>query len=238
MGNTLMAYLNKRLEEEQKRSAGKFTQGEDGPVITISREVGCNGLVLARIIAKRLNHSKLPSDWKVLSKEIFYKSAKELNLEPEKVRKIFKKSDKYTFEHILKAFGDKNYKSEQKIVKTVKEVVHSLAADGFSIIVGRAGHIITRDIKNALHIRLTAPVDYRVKTIMHNNRLNAEEALAFIRKVEGERMAFRKALNEESLHEELFDVTINRATFSNEEAVDIIEYAVHKKNILSGYFVR
>lgn len=233
MGNSLMIYLNKRLKEESSFKKGNSAKA--GPVITISREVGCNGLKLAHLIAKRLNAQKPAVDWKVLSKEVFHQSARELNLEPERVRRIFKQTDKYTFDEILKAFSDRQFKSERRIVKTVSDVVHSFAVDGFAIIVGRAGHIIAKDIKNALHIRLVAPLEYRIKTIMENNRLNREEAIAFIRKVEKERITFRKAICEEKLKEEMFDLTINRASFSDQEVVDIIDYAVNKKKILMGF---
>lgn len=232
MGNTLANYLNKRLAEED--TFNKRNRGTAGPVITISREVGCNGLKLAKVLATRLNKQRTLSNWKVLSKEIFYESAKELDLDPEKVRKIFKKTDKYTFENILKAFGDKRYKSDVKIVNTVRDVVHGLAIDGFNIIVGRASHIIASDIENAIHIRLTAPIDYRVNTIVTNNHLSRPDALKFIDKVEVERIAFRKALKEDSLREELFDLTINRATFNDEQAAELIEFAIEKKQILAN----
>lgn len=234
MGNSLMIYLNKRLKEES--SYKKDNPAMAGPVITISREVGCNGLKLAHLIAKRLNAHRPATDWKVLSKEVFHQSAKELNLEPDRVSRILKQTDKYTFDEILKAFSDKQFKSERKIIKTVSEVVRSFAVDGFAIIVGRAGHIVARDIENALHIRLVAPLEYRIKTIMENNRLNREEAIVFIKKIENERIAFRKAISESKLNEEiLFDLTLNRASFSNEEIVDMIEYAVNKKKILTGF---
>jgi cytidylate kinase len=233
MGNALMIYLNKRLEEE-KNSPQKGVSTA-GPVITISREVGCNGIKLADLIAKRLNKRKTITEWKVLSKEVFYESAKELHLEPERISRILKQTDKYTFEEILKAFGDRQYKSERKIIKTVSDVVRSFAIDGFSIIVGRAGHIIAKDIKNALHIRLTAPLDYRIKTIMENNKLNHQEAIHFIQRIEKERIAFRKAICEEKVVEENFDICINRASFETDEIVDVIEYIVDKKKMLEGY---
>ncbi len=233
MGNALMNYLNRRLEEESALTTGKA--GITGPVITISREVGCNGLKLARLIADRLNKNRMMSEWKVLSKEIFYASAKELDVDPEKVRQTLKKTDRYTFDQILKAFTDKRFKSEKKIINTVREVVRTAAIDGFNIIVGRAGHIISEDIENALHIRLTAPLDYRINTIVHNNKLTKAEAIEFIDKVEKERIAFRKAVSGEDAHEELFDITINRASFSDEMVVDMIEYAVEKKGLLTNF---
>lgn len=231
MRNSLLNYLNKRLKDDNSFYQG----GVPGPVITISREVGCNGIKLANVLASRLNKQRMQSEWRVLSKEIFYESAKELDLRPEKVQQIFKKTDHSTFEQILKAFNDKRYKSEEKIIKTVKAVVRSLAVDGFNIIVGRAGHIIAGDIDNALHIRLIAPLDYRLNTIINNNKLSKAEAISFIEKVENERIAFRKAMKEFGLREELFDLTINRASFNDEQAAELIENAVNQKQILAEY---
>lgn len=231
MGNSLMNYLNKRLQEDSSFSRGSLA----GPVITISREVGCNGIKLANALASRLNANRMQAEWRVLSKEIFHESAKELDLEPEAVRQTFKKTDRSTFEQILKAFNDKRYISEEKIIKTVKDVVRTLAIDGFNIIVGRASHIITRDIENAIHIRLTAPMDYRINTIIHNNKLTKAEAIKFIEKVDRERITFRKALKEEKLLEELFDLTINRASFNDKQATELIEFAINQKKILVNH---
>lgn len=233
MGNSLMIYLNKRLEESKNQSAkNHFTPG---PVITISREVGCNGLKLAQQVAARLNERKFETDWKVLSKEVFYQSALELNMNPDRIHRIFKQTDKFVFDEILKAFSDKQYKSERKIIKTVADVVRSFAVDGFCIIVGRAGHILAKDIEHALHIRLIAPLEYRIRNIMENNRLNREEAIHFIDRVEKERIAFRKAICQEKMVEESYDICINRAAFDDNLIIDLIEFAVDKKNILGGY---
>lgn len=232
MSNELLSYLNKRMGNE---NFNKKESGPPGPIITISREVGCNGVKLANKLANRLNSQNMPSNWKVLSKEVFYKSAKELDLEPEKVRRIFKQSDNYAFNEILNAFTNKRFKSEKKIVKTVTDVIRSFALEGFYIIVGRAGHFIAYDMKNALHLRLIAPLEYRIKTIMENNHLNREEAIEFINKVEKERLAFRKAIGNVSCEVDCFDMFVNRASFDDEKTMDIIETAIGKKGILKDY---
>jgi cytidylate kinase len=232
MGNILKGYLDERLKKESSpKKKGRETAG---PVITISREVGCNGLILAKLITNQLNKRKLVNDWQVLSKEIFYKSAVELNMQTEHVKRVFKQTDKYTFDEILKAFSNKSYKSEQKIINTLLEVVRSFAIEGYSIIVGRAGHVIASDIKNALHVRLTAPLEYRIETIQVNNELNREEAISFIKRVEKERIAFRKPIRIDNLREDLFDLTLNRASFTNEEIVDIIEFTLDKKCVMEN----
>lgn len=232
MGNSLLLYLNKRISEEKPQKKDIYRAG---PVITISREVGCNGLKLARLLADRLNSLHPEKEWKVLSKEVFYESARELHMHPEKIRKTLKQSTRYTFEEILKAFNDKEYKSERKIARTVSEVVRSFAIDGFCIIVGRAGHIIAKDIRNALHLRLVAPLNYRVKNIMENNRLNETEALEFIERIEKEREAFRKIIGGEQENPCLFDLCMNRAMFTDEQLVEIIEYAARKKQLIEPY---
>jgi cytidylate kinase len=153
-------------------------------------------------------------------------------LDQERVQRVFKQSDKYTFEEILKAFSNKNYKSEKKIINTVTDVVRSFAIEGHTIIVGRAGHIIANDIKNALHIRLNAPLNFRIEEIQRKDDLSREEAFASIEKIEKERISFRSAIREEKLHEELYDLIINRESFSENEIVDIVELAMEKKGIL------
>jgi len=84
-------------------------------------------------------------------------------------------------------------------------------------------------------LRFLAPLEYRIKTIMDNNRLNRQEAIDFIKKVEKERKAFRKAIKQEETEIELFDLCINRASFTDEEAIDLIETAAEKKNIFKHY---
>ena len=231
MSNTLINYLNKRFLEE-KESITRFSKSP-GPVITISRQVGCNGLKLAKLLEIKLEKVNPLTDWKVLSKEILVASAIELNMDLDEVRNTMKQSDKYSFSEILKAFNDKNYKSERKITKTVIDTILKFATEGYCIIVGRDGHMITKDIEKSLHIRLIAPMDYRVKNIMENNQLTRIKAIEFINRVEKEREAFRKSIRPGFMQDELFDITINLEAFSDDEVLDLIRCAIDKKKLLN-----
>lgn len=232
MSNALLSYLNKRMDENK---LVENSIGPPGPIITISREVGCNGVKLAKKIAKSMNKRNLDSEWKVLSKEVFFQSAKELDVQPEKVLRILRQSDRYVFNDILDAFSNKKYKSEKQIIKTVTNVIRTFAIQGFYVIVGRAGHIIAHDINNAIHVRLIAPLEYRIKTIMENNHLDREEAIYFIEKVEKERLAFRKSIGIVEYEEDVFDIFLNRASFDEKKTIELIESAIDKKNILKDY---
>lgn len=232
MSNTLLEYLTKRMKTEHAHEPEKK---HPGPLITISREAGSNAEDLAHKIAEKLNQRHHGPNWRVLSKEIFYKSAKDLDMHPEHVMRVFKYEESYTLNDILNAFGTKKFKSEKRVIKTVNEVIRSFAEEGFCIIVGRASHIIASDIKSALHLRLIAPLEYRIKTIMEHDKLNRSDAIAYIEKLERERKAFRKAVRKESPEKDTFDICINRASFEDEETVDLIEVAAEKKGIFKNY---
>ena len=231
MGNLLLKYLNNRLTDEAQAKYHK--KQKSNPVITISREVGCNGVKLANLIAESLNRKNPPVQWKVISKEVFFESAKELNMNPEQIRKTLNQREKFTFEEIIKAFNDKRYKSEQTIAKTTREVIYHFANNGYCIIVGRAGNIIAKDIKTALHIKFIATLEYRIKTIMDNNQLTREKAIEFIQQVDEERISFSETIFGDKIHEDLFDMILNRASFSNEAMVEMIEFAAEKKEIFN-----
>lgn len=232
MSNALLEYLTKRMGVEPIFPEKK---GHPGPLITISRQAGCNAENLANKIAERLNQRHLGPSWRVLSKEIFYQSARDLDLHPEHVIRVFRHQESYTLNDILNAFGTKKFKSERKVIKTVNEVIRSFAEEGFCIIVGRAANIIASDIEFALHLRLIAPLEYRIKTIMENDRLNREDAILYIDKLEKERRTFRKALRKDSPDKDTFDICINRASFEDEETIDLIEMAAEKKRIFSDF---
>lgn len=231
MSNALLDYLNKRLGE--KVPANKQIKNP-GPLITISRQVGCEGVKLATLLVESLNRHTLEPYWKVLSKEIFYESAKELNMDPKQVSRIFK-FDSNILSEIFNAFGTKKFVSEKKIIRTVHEVIHSFAEEGYCIIVGRAAHIIAHDIRNALHIRLTAPIEYRINTIMTNKGMNEQEAHEFINKVEKEREYFRRSISKELLEKECFDLCINRASFQEQEILELVKFALKKKHTFTDY---
>jgi len=232
MSNTLLEYMKNRFGEQEIISQPRK---KPGPLITISREVGCGGVLLASQLAKELNKRYSTTKWRVLSKEVFYESAKELNMNPDKIRRIFR-HESYMFNDILNAFGSKKFKSERKIINTVKEVIHSLAEEGFCIIVGRAAHIIAYDIKNAVHVRVVAPQEYRILNLIQNKGVSRMSAIQFMERVEKERSCLRKAFREETLETTCFDLCLNRSSFSDSDFQNLIIYAAERKNIFSDYF--
>ncbi len=230
MNNTMMIYLNKRLHQHDPKYLSANVQ--PGPVICISREVGCGGVNIARMLAAELDKQGLCKKWKILSKEIILESARELDMDPGKLKNFLKEGDRKLFDDILSAFSEKRFKSDRKISKTMIDLVSSFANDGHCIIVGRAGHVIARNIEKSLLIKLTAPIDWRAKQIMEKNNLNLRAALEFIDKTEKERENFRKHIAGENSGTDEFDLTINLSRISTSDAIQFIRSAAQ----LKGFF--
>ncbi len=68
---------------------------------------------------------------------------------------------------------------------------------------------------------------------MDNNQLTREKAIEFIHEFDEERAAFRETIFGDKIHEDLFDLFLNRNSFSNEAMVEMIEFAAKKKGIFS-----
>ncbi|HAQ19472.1 MAG TPA: hypothetical protein DCR40_09610 [Prolixibacteraceae bacterium] len=230
MNNTMMVYLNKRLRQNDPKY--QSANAQPGPVICISREVGCGGVNIAKLLAAELDTQTFCKKWKVLSKEILEESARELSMDPDKLRNYLKEGDRNMFDDILSAFSEKRYKSDKKISKTLIDLISSFANDGYCIIVGRGGHIIARNIEKSLFIRLTAPLDWRIKQITEKNNLNIRDAIDFIEKTEKERQNFIKHISDENVKDNEFDLTINMARMSIPEVISLIRFVAQSKGML------
>ena len=230
MNNTLMVYLNKRLHQNDSRYLESNSQ--PGPVICISREVGCGGVNLAKLLANELDKQCVCKKWKVISKEILEESARGLEMDPNKLRNYLKEGDRSIFDDVLSAFSEKRFKSDRKISKTLIDLILSFVNDGYCIIVGRAGHIIASEIEKSLLVKLTAPMDWRIKQIMEKNKLKMREAVEFIEKTEKERDNFRKHVAGDRAQREEFDLCINLSRMTIEQVISTICVAAQTKGLL------
>ena len=230
MNNTLMVYLNKRLHQNDPKYLGHDSQ--PGPVICISREVGCGGVNIAKLLASELDKQSLCRKWRVISKEILEESARGLEMDPNKLRNYLKEGDRSIFDDVLSAFSEKRFKSDRKISKALIDLELSFANDGFCIIVGRAGHIITKDIEKSLLIKLTAPLDWRIKQIMEKNNLKLRDAIEFIEKTEKERENFRKHIAGDRTQNEEFDMCLNLSRMKIDDVILTIRFAAQTKGLL------
>ncbi len=231
MGNVLFEYFENRHQEASNRlnPVKKF-----GPVITISRQAGCEAKMIGKLVANELNKHQSGTLWRCIDKEILEKSAKELNLQTSKIEHFYKAEEKNNFIEMFSAFS-KTHVNDVKIRNTIKEVMISLCRQGNIVLIGRAGAAILQDQPNVLNIRLTAPFFWRIETIMKNQNTNIEKAEEWaIDTDENRHKLFYTFLGKQPGNlDYLFDATLNRKNFSVNETAQIILQLAKLKGLTS-----
>jgi cytidylate kinase len=229
MNDVFHEYMSKRLNE----SAFKPNQ-RSGPVVTISSDSGCYVKKFSQMLVDRLNHKLGHEKWEVISKEILHESAKHMNVDKETVRTVFDMKDRSVLEDVVRAFVSRDYHLERKLLNTVVNVIYSFAVDGYKVIIGRGFNTICANIDNSLHVRIDAPLEWRIQSVMKEKDLSRDKAFSYINHSEANRRNFRKMIRGSSVQGDEFDLIINKSQFTDNEIVDFILEAMKIKKIISN----
>lgn len=227
----LLNYMSDRLQE------GTDEYAEAGPVVTISRLYGCPAKTIAKELSEKLNSKALAKglkgvEWDYVTKEIMNESAKELEMDPSKIKYVFDYEKKGLIDDILSAHSNKYYKSDRTIRKTIARVIRNMARAGQVVIVGRGGVAITHDIPRSLHINLEAPFEWRVIRIAEKYDKSFEEAEKMIHDIDKKRKEFREYFEGKNTDYTKFDITFNCMTLSTSEITAIILKAIEERKLL------
>ena len=233
MKNILLTYMDERHKEKIEP---KGEPAEGGPIITISREYGCPTQEIAEKLEKKLNSNKVfgkkKKEWKIISKEILYESAKELDLKPEKLEYIFKFEKKTVMDEVLGALSSRYYKSDKKIRNTIKEIIRKIACRGNVVFIGRGGVSITQDFKNALHVRLEAPLYWRAQKIREAESITYAKAEELTKEMDENRKELIEEFYGKKIDNTVFDVILNLKTFTTEQITDSIVKVMQIQNMI------
>jgi len=114
--------------------------------------------------------------------------------------------------------------TDSSVKKAIREVVLTMAREGHAVIIGRGGVSITQDIARALHVRLVAPLFWRVDNVKKKKGMLAGKAEKYVAETDEKRTRLitefldRKPLNLDTL----FDVTLNRSSFTVDQLSELL----------------
>jgi len=226
-----MKYFEARIKNEPENK-------EPGPVITISREYGCPSKILAGILVEKLRlldqeTTSHPYRWKWIGRELLEESAKDLKVDPKDINHIFDYQERSIIDDILASTRkDGSYKSDHAIKKSVGKVIRTMGERGHIVIVGRAGVVLTRDIRKSLHIRLMAPLEWRIKRIMQTENLSKDKALERITSKDTNRKRFLEYYLGQKFQLQIFDVVYNCEYLTLEEIADSIAFSAGQRKMI------
>jgi cytidylate kinase len=218
------------FDSRHRESILKKPAGEDGPVITIARQTGCDARQVAENIVDSLNRKAGTSKWKWVDKDIIYAIAKELNTDTQRVENFYKGIELSNMSEMIMAFSG-GFVSDLRVKKAIKDVVLTICKEGYIVLVGRGGVSIAHDIVDSLHVRLIAPFYWRVENVMKKKEMDIETAEEFVVDTDEKRFnLITTFLEKKQLNiDYLFDTTINRQSFSIVETADIVVSMYEKK---------
>ncbi len=196
-----------------------------GPVITVSRLTGCDGREVAAELVAKLNLRFNTNKWKWVDKDIIYHAAHELRTDTHRVETYYQGFGLSDISQMIMAFSG-TFVTDSSVKKAIREVVTSIARDGYAVIIGRGGVAITREMTNSLHVRLVAPLPWRIDNVMKKKEMSAEKAEKYIVETDEKRhkliVDFLDKDKKPLSLDYLFDVTLNRGSFTIDQISSMI----------------
>ncbi len=227
----LGSYEKARIYIEQHSQEPASVKKRKGrAVITLSRETGVGAASICENLVEYLNSyaDEEYSDWIYFDRELIEKIMEDRRLPPHFRDMIDEdkpmKMDSW-FSELLGLSP-----SKLSLIRRISKTIMSLAEMGNVIIVGRGANIITAKLKNTFHLRLIAPLNYRIETAMKLYNLNRKSAEEFIKKEDTARKKFIKTYFHKDIDDPLlYHAVINTNMLTSAEIAEMIGHCIIKR---------
>ncbi|MGB0035792.1 MAG: cytidylate kinase-like family protein [Candidatus Acidiferrales bacterium] len=202
-------------------------------VVTIEREYGSGGAIIARRLSERLG-------WKLWDENLTAEIARVAEVDPKTAERcdercdpllyrLFKVYARGSYERAL-FLGESRVFDTDRMVGVLRKVVVDVAARGNCVIVGRGSPFILQNRPDAFHAFIYAPAEEKIRRIMTLGKTETEAA-ELVEEVDQERVSFiRHYFGKDWPHRPLYNVMVN-SKFGDELAVEIIlqDMALYEK---------
>jgi len=197
-------------------------------VITIEREYGCGGGVIAAQLAQQLG-------WTVWDERLTEEIARLANVDTSAVKRCDERMDSRLY-RLAKTFWRGSHERSSHLTNQafdtdcmmswMEQITERIAREGNAVVVGRGAPFFLRMHPDAFHVFLYAPRAEKVRRLLQDGS-TAEEAETLVDSVDRERIAFVKHyFNADWPTRSLYHVMINTAV-GNRAVIDTIRHTMH-----------
>jgi cytidylate kinase len=230
-----VSYDLKQMIGSLRTSGGTATQESQSklsqwPFITISRQAGSGGMTLGKRLAERLNRAKSNGNpWQCLDRELVERIAADHHLSTDLIESLERSSHNWITDFFNGMSLRDHNPSEMTVLRRVVETVRAMARAGHVILVGLGAVMITRDIPLGLHVRLIAPLDWRVSNLARSEGISISDARKRVKLLDHDRDAFfHRFWPDAHLSSELFHLTLNAGMMTDDQMSDCLAVLIHK----------
>jgi Cytidylate kinase-like family len=194
-------------------------------LITISREYGAGGSELGVLLGQSLG-------WPVLDHELVSKLAARLSCDEGEVVAMDEHAP--TFLERLAAVATVTAPESRVhsrpwttdpdcVAAAAREVLLEAARNLPLVVVGHGGNCLFRGRPDVLRVRVTAPVDVRVRRVMKRSGATPAQAAAMVRRRDSDRQHYLQRYYQNDMNDtSSYDLQINTGTFSLETAAQLV----------------
>ena len=188
------------------------------PVITISREPGSGGRLLAQEIAK-----KYALD--LFHQEVLHKMAASAKVNATLLETIDERGLN-TLENWIASLVHERHLWPDQYLQHLMKVIGIIGKHGGAVVVGRGANYILPP-ENRFRVRVVAPLEVRVDNVARDFDVSREEAKKRVIRTESDRRAFiRKYFNADISDPTQYDLVINTENISIDTAAKTVSGAV------------
>ena len=219
---TTVRSLEKIIEEQMHRwqlmNAEKKEEKKVLPVITVSREPGSGGKIVAQQLAVRLN-------MEVFHQEVLHAMAKRADVSEQMLATIDERGLSILEDWISSLVYNRHMWPDEYL-QHLMNVIGAIGKHGQAVVIGRGANFILPP-EQRFRVRITAPRNWRIQNVAHEYNLTQDEAKRRVIKTESDRKAFiRKYFNADIANPDNYDLIINTETLNVENATNVIAAAL------------
>ena len=201
------------VEREKQQKQAKIC------VVTVSRDFGSLGKVVAQLLANKL-------EVRCCDRYILHEVARRAHVDEELVRVLD--------EHVSKINGHWWQRLLQKEDFSYEDYYHYLVKTVLSVsrmggvIVGRGANLILGE-KNAFRVRITGSMEKCAERVASREEININDAIDKVREVNNESAEYIKKLYDTDINEPSnYDLVLNSDRYNKEQIVELICDAMEK----------
>ena len=214
------------IEEQVQR--WKITRTEEKKkderisVITISREAGSGGNILAKQLSDQL-------EFDLFYQEFIHNMAESARLSVRLIETLDEKGAS-VLEEWISSIVDKRHLWPDRYLQHLMKIIGTIGKHGQAVIVGRGANFVLPPEKR-LSVRVIAPLEMRLRNVSQKFSVSVDEARPRVLKTDSDRKAFiKKYFNDDIRHTLNYDLIINTGTLSIDDVVNSVSGTLSQLN--------
>jgi cytidylate kinase len=182
-------------------------------VISICRGTNSGGKALAKCLAEQLGYP-------LLGREVLQDAASQLGIPAKDL------ADKM---EDLPRFFTRSMTLRKTYIAAVQATLAEHAAEGNLIYHGLAGGFLLKEVEGVLCVRLIAPMEMRIQTVVEEHGMDEAEAEPYIRDIDEARARWVKTMYGADILDPVnYDMVLNLGTFTIPEGCEVVTAAAKR----------